>query len=312
MDNTTQMREVEQQYHQLYQDGAYADALDLATRQAHIFPEHAQKVIYAWRMNCACGLKDKALTLRLLGEAVQAGYWYSGLQEDDDFALLHGDPEFERLAAICTQRRAQAMAGAAAVIKTAAPEGRPAPYPLLLALHGANAAAEAGHWMAAVSAGWFLGLPQSSQVFAPGTYTWNDWDWALQEVPQRFATLCAQHPIDAGRVVLAGFSQGGGLAAWLGLNRAIEVRGLVLVGPFLVDVNHLLPILEQHGPYDLRVYLVAGARDVYCREIARQLAELLPKYGIQCQLDVYPDLEHSFPLDFERKLPEALDYVMAG
>jgi hypothetical protein len=61
-------------------------------------------------MGWACGLKDNELTLQLLGEAIQAGYWYSNLLEDDDFASLRGNPEFERLARVCNERRAQAMA----------------------------------------------------------------------------------------------------------------------------------------------------------------------------------------------------------
>lgn len=312
MDSLPRQEEVEQQYHHLYQIGEYAKALELATREQSIFSEHAQKVIYAWRMECALGLKDKALALRLLEEALQAGYWYSNVQEDEDFVLLHGDPEFERLAGISDGRRAQAIASAVPIIKTLTPVGRSSPYPLLLALHGANATAETGHWIAAVSHGWFLGMPQSSQVFAPDRYTWNDWDWALQEVPQRFATICAEHPIDTERVVLAGFSQGGGLVTWLALGRKIRVRGLVLVGPFLSNVHNLLPTLEEHKPYNLRAYIVAGMRDQYCYEIAQQLSELLPKYGIQCKLDVYDDMEHAFPHDFERKLPEALDYIMGS
>lgn len=309
MENIDKQEEVEQQFHQLFQDGAFAQALDLATREAHIFPEYSQKVIYAWRMTCACLLGDKAQALRLLSQAVQAGYWYHGLREDADFALLRGDPEFERLVALCVERRAQAMASTVPVIKTYSPTRTQPPYPLLLALHGANATAEADHWMAALSHGWFLGMPQSSQLYSPGAYTWNDWDWALQEVPQRYQTICAENPVDTNRVVLAGFSQGGGLAAWLGLSRLIPARGLILVGPFLVNVDRLLPVLDANGPYDLRAYIVAGARDQYCYGIAQQLASLLPNYGIVCKLNEYDDLEHSFPQDFERKLPEALDFV---
>jgi predicted esterase len=312
MSEISREEEVEQQFDHLFQTGAYSEALDLVTREAHIFPESAQKVVYSWRMNCACLLKDRELALRLLGEAVQAGYWYNGLKENEDFALLHGDPEFERLADICMERRAQAIANAVPVINTLKPERPSPPYPLLLALHGGGATADVDHWIASVSHGWFLGLPQSSQVYSPGVYTWNDWDWALQEVPQRYAEICAEHPIDTGRVVLAGFSQGGGLAAWLGLSRVVPVRGLILVGPFLANVDHLLPILEKNRPYDLRAYIVAGARDRYCYGIAQQLMKLLPDYGIACKLDVYADLEHCFPLDFEHKLPEALDFVMAG
>ncbi len=306
------IEEIEQQFHHLYHAGSYAETLELLTREGHLFPEYAQKVIYAWRMGCACGLKDNELTLQLLGEAIQAGYWYSNLLEDDDFASLRGNPEFERLARVCNERRAQAMADAVPVIKTFVPKDRPSPFPLLLALHGSNATVEAEHWMSAVAHGWALGLPQSSQVFSPGRYTWNDWDWSLQEVSQCFATICAEHPIDTNRVVLTDFSQGEGLAAWLGLGGKIAARGLILIGPFLVNVNSLLPILDRHGPYNLRAYIVAGARDEYCHEVAQKLENLLPKYGIKCQLDVYTDLEHRFPQDFEAKLPEALDFVMAS
>jgi len=302
--------EIEEQYHHLAASGAYAEALDLVTRNAHLFPEYAQKVIFAWQINMACKLNDTALALKLLAESIQAGYWYHGLRTDTDYQPLYDEPEFERLAALCEGRRAQAMASAVPVVKTLLPEGSEPPYPMLLALHGANATAEASHWSAALAHGWFLALPQSSQVYAPGAYTWNDWDWALQEVQERYNSLCCEFPVDRQRVVLAGFSQGGGLAAWLALSGLIQVGGLVLVGPFLPDVNRLVPLLESHPPQGLRAYLVAGQRDRYCLEVAQELADLLPRYGVACTLDEYADLEHAFPLGFERKLPEALDFVI--
>jgi hypothetical protein len=69
VENEQRQFDVEQEYDHLYQAGAYTAALELATREAHVFPEYAQKVIYSWRMDCACHLGDKELTLRLLGEA---------------------------------------------------------------------------------------------------------------------------------------------------------------------------------------------------------------------------------------------------
>jgi predicted esterase len=310
LENLSQLEEIEQQYDHLAATGAYAEALALVTRSAHLFPDYAQKVVFSWRISMASKLNDQAQALLLLSEAVQAGYWYSGLRTDPNYQILHDLPEFERLVDLCEERRLQAMLSAEPVIKSYPPSQSQPPYPLLLALHGANATAEVSHWSAGLAHGWFLGLPQSSQIFAPGTYTWNDWDWALQEVPQRFSSLCAEFPIDPQHVVLAGFSQGGGLAAWLALSRRIMVRGVVLVSPFLPDVSHLVPLLESNPSSGLRAYLVAGQRDGYCLEVALALAELLPCYGIACKLDIYADLEHAFPVDFEPKLPEALDFVM--
>ena len=313
MDDLSRAQEVEQQFHHLVQSCAYAEALDLVTREAHIFSEHAQKVVYYWRMTMACRLNEKALALQLLKEAVQAGYWYAGLETDPDFQLLRGDAEFEHLAKLGIERRAQAIANAIPVMKTLLPDPRFSPYPLLLALHGSNANIEVQvkHWESAVQHGWMVALPQSSQMFAPGTYTWNDWEWAQQEVCQRYTSLCNEYPVDLERVVLAGFSQGGGLALWLVLSGTIKAQGLVLVGPFLDEITSIVPFLEKHVPDGLRVYLVAGQRDRYCHGIAQQLATLLPKYGIVCKLEDYPDLDHSFPKDFEKKLPEALSFVLS-
>jgi predicted esterase len=314
MNNPTRAQEVEQQFHYLVQSGDYAEALDLITREASAFSEPAQKVVYYWRMAMACRLNEKDLALRLLEEAVQAGYWYAGLETDPDFQLLSGEAEFEHLAELGMEHRAQAMAHATPIIKILQPNPKSSPPPLLLALHGSNANVEmqVKHWELAVQCGWLVAMPQSSQIYAPGTYTWNDWEWAQQEVCERYKMLSKEYPIDREQIVLAGFSQGGGLALWLVLSGAVKAQGLILVGPFLDDLAQIIPLLEKHAQSGLRVYLVAGQRDRYCRGIAQQLAALLPRYGIACKLDDYPDLENNFPIDFEKNLPEALNFVLCS
>ena len=226
MSRNLKSHKVEQQFHLLVQSGAHIEALDLITREWRVFPEHAQKVTYYWRMAMACRLKDKDLALHLLKEAVQAGYWYAGLDADPDFQLLCGNADFEQLTRIGMELRAQAMANVVPVIKTLQPNPKYSPYPLLLALHGSNANVEnqTKHWNLAVDHGWLVALPQSSQVFGQDKYTWNDWEWSQQEVCERYKTLCNEYPIDLQRVVLAGFSQGGGLALWLVLAERLRHR----------------------------------------------------------------------------------------
>lgn len=312
MSNLPKINEIEQQFHHLAQAGEYAEALELVTREAHLFPAYSQKVVYSWRMTMALRLNNQMLALQILKEAVADGYWYAGLRDDPDFCPLIGVAEFERLADLCEERRRQEMKNAVPVLKTLQPDRRFIPYPLLVALHGSQSTAEsfARHWSPAVQHGFFVGFPQSSQAYGPGTFSWDDWAWASQEVQKHFVTLCREYSIDRKRTVLAGFSQGGGLAAWLVLSGVIKTRGLILVGPFLSDVNELIPFLERHESLGIRVYIVAGQRDRYCNEIAQQLAQLLHHYEIECKLDIYADLEYSFPADFQKKLPEALDYVL--
>ena len=304
--------EVEEQYHRLSQAGRYAQALDLVTREAHLFPAHSQRVVYYWRVSMACRLDNRALALQLLAEAIHAGHWYHGLREDAALQLLRGLPEFEEIAQICEERRALAIANSTPVLKILSPDTGSPPYPLLIALHGnqSNVESFSIHWTAASSHGWYVGLPQSSQSYGKETFTWNDWEWAVDQIRKDYGILCAQYPIDLSQVVLAGFSMGGGLAAFLALSGAIRVRGLVLVAPFLENVDELVPLMEQHPPKGLRTFIVSNERDEYCAGIAQQLSRLLPQHGILSQSEIYSEAKHGFPSHFETKLPQAMDWLV--
>ena len=305
---------IEQEFHALCSAGEYAAAYQLATREAGRFPESAQSTIYNWRFCTACLMGDPALALRLIEEALDAGYWYgeADLREDSDLATLQGMPKFERLIAIAGQRRDAALAQAKPELKILLPTNGSAPYPLLLALHGnsSNIAGSERYWRAGGEQGWLVALPQSSQPMGAQTYGWNDRAWAVREITQHAATVREQYPIDPARVVVAGFSMGGGLAAWLALSGALPVRGFIGVGPFLANVESVLPLLEAPPKRLVRGYLVASQRDAYCYSVAQKLAALLPPHGIACELELHPDLGHDFPPEFERSLIRGLDFIM--
>ena len=309
------MKQFEQEFYRLYGEGAYAAAYDLATREMGRFPAWAQSSYYNWRMCAACLMGQPDLALKLFEQALAAGHWYdeAGLREDPDLAALQGRPEFERLVAISLERREQARAGARPELRVFEPHGARPPYPLLLALHGnhSNLADSAERWRSAADAGWLVAAPQSSQVMGTGTFGWNDREWAVREVGQHYEDLRERYPIDPGRVVVAGFSMGGGLAAWLALSGALPARGFVGVNAYLADPRGLVPPLEARGGRGSRAFLIASQRDEACYKIAQQLAELLPAHGVACRLELHPDLGHDFPPEFERSLLPALDFILS-
>jgi len=304
---------IEQAFYTLCSAGEYAAAYQLATREAGRFPTWAQSNIYNWRFCTACLMGDPALALRLIAEALEAGYWYgeADLREDPDLATLQGMPEFERLITLAGQRRDAALAQAKPELKILVPANGAAPYPLLLALHGnnSNIADSERYWRSAAEHGWLVALPQSSQPMGTQTYGWNDGAWAVREITQHVATLREQYPIDPARVVVAGFSMGGGLAAWLVLSSTLPACGVIGVGPFLANVESVLPLLEAPRERPLRAYLIASQRDQYCYGVAQKLAELLPPHGIACEVELHPDLGHDFPPEFERSLLKGLDFI---
>lgn len=306
------VNKVEQQYHHFVAKKEYAKALELATQYFDLFPPHAQRVVYYWRLNMACKLKDVQLALATLREAVENGHWYVNLDENPDFQTLADSAEFHHLVAICAKRRAEEIANAQPVIEILQPESPSDSYPLLFALHGNSSNVEvfAPHWQHAREHGWLVALPQSPQAYAPETFSWNDWDWAIPTLAEHYSQVCENYPIDRHRVVLAGFSMGAGLALWLALEQTIKVQGLICVAPFLSDVNALKSVLAHPQNRELRIYLVASKKDEYCYDVAVKLSDILPEYGIEHRLDIYPDTGHAFPLAFEKRVPVALDFVL--
>ena len=317
MSNLT-FSDLQVQLFQLYQKGEYGQALDLVTHEASRFPAEAWKVAY-WRICMTSLLDETTLALQLLGEALEAGFWYAEtqLREDPDLQSLQGLPEFERMVEICRKRHAEAQAQAVPDLITLQPEGRCQaglqPCPLLLALHGNHRTAEnsLGFWRPAVSMpfGCLLALPKSSQVGSPDGYVWNDQDQAVREIQEHYATLGEQYAVAPDRVVVAGFSRGAELGIWLALSGTIEARGFIAVGPggpYMNEPDRWVPLIEASQGRGLRGHLVVGEQDVFCYEGTLALAELFKSRDFPCELEVHPNLGHDFPPGFEQSLRRAL------
>ncbi|MFB0536792.1 MAG: alpha/beta hydrolase [Anaerolineae bacterium] len=308
------------QLYRLYQKGEYEQALDLATRAASRFPTEGLRTYY-WRICMASLINEAALALQFFEEALEAGLWYAEaqLREDPDLQPLQGLPQFERLVEVCRKRQAEAQAQAAPDLITLQPEGGCQAglqaCPLLLALHGNQRTAEVavGFWRPAVSEGWLLALPQSSQVSGPDAYVWNDRDWAVREIQEHYATLCEHYAVDPDRVVVAGFSLGGELAIWLALSGTIEARGFISVGPagpYMREPDKWISLIEASQGRGLRGYVVVGEQDVFSCEGTQALATLLKSRDIPCELEVHPNLGHDFPPEFQQSLSRALEFIL--
>jgi predicted esterase len=299
----------------LGQRGDFAAAYALITAEGHRFSDDASTVLYL-RSCMAERVGDRAEALAALTTALDRGHWYGErlLRNSPSWQPLQGDPAFEQLAA-----RSLALRDAATVEPTplvAVPEGTPPPggWPLLLALHGnagTSQKAFAGWCLAAT--GWLLAALQSSQALSDQQFVWDDREQSRVDVLSQLAMLRATYPMDADRIVLAGFSRGAEVALELALLGALEVRGVVLLapsGPFTADPEHWLPLIRSSTGRGLRAAVVIGDDDDPGRvDSALQLAPLLDDNGVPCHLEVVPGLGHAYPQDGGVALRRGLEFV---
>jgi predicted esterase len=301
---------MQREFWRLYGSAAYAEALDLVTRHERLFTNREH--FYNWKMCMAARANNAPLAISTLQDAVDAGLWFSRavLHDDADLASMQGRPEFERLAAICEQRYASAAAQSKPELLLVEPPHAAPPYPLLVALHGnnSNATASAEFWRPATERGWLLALPQSAQLAAREAFVWNDRERGIRQVSDQVAALNAE--FDPDRVVVGGFSMGGGLAIELGLGAGFASRGFVAVGPYLPDVAALGQLIDSGPARGRRGYIVVGDQDDPCYQVSLDVAALLKEHGISCELEVHPGLGHVFPPEFPQSLERALCFVL--
>lgn len=265
--------------------------------------------------NADAGRLDEALDLleRALGEGCR--YRREWLEADPRLLKLRALPRFQALVARSETRYAADAAEARPHLMFAMPDEPPDAfgYPLLVALHDddSNARVTGPHWAAIADAGWVVAFPQSSEIGAtPDAYVWHDRDRAAAEITVHLERVKKATQVDTGRIVLAGFSNGGLQAIALALTRRLKVRGVVALDPWLPRVDELRGLVEGGAGKMLRVYAVVGDEDPSYPG-ARELFDIFKRHAIRAELEVRADLGHEYPEDMPDIVARATAFVTA-
>ncbi|WP_040447511.1 alpha/beta hydrolase [Ktedonobacter racemifer] len=256
----------QQQVNRLYYANEYVQAFALIEEKYADFPEQSAQIAY-WRLCFHALLGKQKEALQIFHETLDRGDWFgpSMLEQDLDLVELRPLAEFQEMLEVCRQRLVQAKDKAQPELHIVKPEAEVRPLPLLIALHGnqGNAYESLGEWRGVTAQGWLLSVPTSSQIDGPGCFIWNDREAGGREIYQHLTMLNGEHEVDSKRVVLGGFSMGGGLAVWVALTQAIPCCGFVVLAPYLTDeeLEKLPAILAQQQPTGLRGYIIVGQED---------------------------------------------------
>jgi predicted esterase len=114
--------------------------------------------------------------------------------------------------------------------------------------------------------------------------------------------------IDAQRIVVAGMSQGGGLAALAGLSPKIQAAGSISVATWWENTASFDQAAKR-GKIS-RAYFVTGLKD-QSLERSREIQAVLKDHHIPVEEEVHLFLGHDFPPDFDKSLENAFKFIFS-
>lgn len=174
-----------------------------------------------------------------------------------------------------------------------------------------NAARTAEAWRAATDLGWCVAVPQSSQVYGPDAFGWNDRARATQEIMEHIRDVCARQRVDITRVVFGGMSSGAATAIFLVLAGAVAARGFIAIAPARLQMFDISLQVEKARERGIIGCIIVGDKDLLYPQV-REFAETLRVAGVNCSLQVHPGLGHAYPATFRDDLRRALGAFASG
>ena len=290
----------------LYHQDRREEALRLIEQHQDAFPEQAARLTY-WRM-CFLSLTGRVNdALSVFKQGLDAGlWWHKELFNDPDLNAVRDLPEFQRLMAI-SQEKYEEMQGTmerdyAILLPELPSSGK---YPLLITLHGRNGNKESDlvPWEVARQRGCLVLLAQSTQPVFQGAYHWDNPTRGLEDLLFYYQQVSQKYEIDQQRMIIAGFSQGSGMAIYTALKGNLPVRGFIGIGTWWADANELVG--ENRN---VRGYFITGEKD-HTLDRAREIQNVLRDNDVPFSEEVHAELGHEFPPDFEKSFDKAIDYI---
>jgi predicted esterase len=301
-------RELTDELMRFYTQHDYIGALALVDGKADLFPEKIARTTF-WRM-CLLSLCNRPKdVISVFRQGLDSGLWWAeGQFRDPDLDAVRELPEFKTLVEESNKKCIEAQAHISHDRAILVPDNIVSELPLLIALHGRNGDKDYNleYWEVARRRGWLVLSPQSRQALFDGAYCWDDNEQGLDDILFHVEEIVKAYKIDRRRIVIAGFSQGSGMGIYAALSGKVGARGFIGVGTFIAEPDSLIPLASQTQP--VRGFFVTGGKD-HTLDKAQAIQKILKENRIQYTEEVFPDLGHAFPPDFEKTFDKAIGFI---
>jgi predicted esterase len=300
-------RELTDQMVAFYHQNKMEEALHLIEEHLDAFPDQSARMVF-WHM-CLLSLTGRSAdVLSVFQEGLDSGHWWhEELFSDPDLNAVRDLPEFQRLMAVSQERYNEARKQISREYIVLEPElPGSGQYPLLITLHGRNGNKDVDlmQWELARQRGWLVLSCQSTQPVFEGAYHWDDPAVGLDDLSYYYKQILQNYSVDPQRMVIAGFSQGSGMAIYTALKGRLPVRGFIGIGTWWADPDELTGDRTK-----ARGYFITGEKD-HTLDRAREIQDVLRRNNVEFAEEVHAELGHEFSSDFGTSFDKAIGFIL--
>ena len=245
-----------------------------------------------------------------LQDVIEHGLWWNPeiLSADPDLSTLKPYAEFKTILLECQRMYETEKESAHALFTTL---GNQEAETVLFPLHwkGSNIEEFSKQWAdPRITNHYFMGFPQSSQLFSYQCYSWDDPTIAINDVRTTYQSFSQQHHLAEKVPIITGASQGGNIAAQMSLRADVEEFHYFIAIVPAFDLALLKEALTKQLDPLVKGFIITGDQDPFY-ETVLEAVQLFEAYQIPCKLIVKEGTGHVFPADFPVVLEEAVHYV---
>ncbi len=259
---------------------------------------------------CYSLLDNKKEALKWVRRMIELGVYK--FEEDKDFDNIRKTKEFKRLVARANKLLSELKVTIfEPVIILPDSFDSSITYPLLIGLHGYGSnPVDFAKVLKNVAQriGYILCCPYGPDVMGRVSFGWGERAEAEKRVLNDIEFVKRRFKVDSLRIILLGFSQGGGLAYYIGLKHNALFKGVIPVaGGYDTTLNIYLTDARAKK---IKFFVMLGENETERRINANlEAVRALVKNGITVSFNGYAGYGHTFPGDPDYELERAIRWL---
>jgi len=289
-----------------YSAGDYPLAIELFKKAFMLRPDYSA---LAYNISCCYALSgDKDSAIAWLEKTFELGSYL--FLEDEDLLSLHEDERYMELAQMAEQKIEELKARQwEPLIRLPDEYSVDKTYPVVIGLHGFGTNPidfAKSIESAVVESDYIFCCPYGPYIGGTTAFGWGECEDAEKRILETIHFLSHNYRIDAARIILFGFSQGGSVAFCVGLKNPEMFEAIISVAGYYGHESGYP--LEHEGLKTMPVVMMIGENDFQV-ESNRMAESLMKEKGMTVRLMIYPGLGHAFPPNSDEEVRKALRWI---